>query len=133
DRGSTRPTILVALVALGALTAGLLAPHLLAASGEAHKDGSGFVDGHPPLLKWTVFVLLLAAVAAGLLVALRPLVEREPRRSPWLIASFVVIVPLLLGFFDPEVPLFLAEEGAATVAGAVVLWLASLGLRLLVR
>jgi hypothetical protein len=91
---------------------------------DASGTGSGLVDGHPVLMKWVVFALVLGAVLAGLLAALGLLAGPIPRRSPWLIASFVAVLPLLLGFFSPTVPLFVEEEGGAAVAAAVILWLA---------
>lgn len=118
------PVAVFALFAAASLTAGFLAPHLIAIAEDASGAGSGFVDGHPVLVKWIVFVLVLGAVAAGLLAALGLLAGPLPRRSPWLIASFVAVLPLLLGFFEPTVPLFVEEEGGAAVAAAVILWLA---------
>jgi hypothetical protein len=41
-----------------------------------------------------------------------------------MIASFVIVLPVLFGFFAPNVTLFIQEEGAATVAAAVALWAA---------
>jgi hypothetical protein len=118
------PIVVFALYALASLTAGFLAPHLIAITENAADAGSGLVDGHPVLVKWIVFALVLGAVAAGLLAALGLLAGPLPRRSPWLIASFVAVLPLLLGFFEPTVQLFIAEEGGTAVAAAVILWLA---------
>jgi hypothetical protein len=84
----------------------------------------GDVDAHPPFVKWAVFVPVLGAIAAGSLGALELLAGAAPRRSPWLIASFVAVLPLLLGFFEPTVPLLIEEEGGSAVIAAVILWLA---------
>ena len=113
-----------ALYAAASLTAGFLAPHLIAMADDAAGSGHGPVDSHPVLVKWIVFALVLAAVAAGLLAALGLLAGSRPRRSPWLIVSFIAVLPLLLGFFEPTVPLFVEEEGGASVAAAVILWVA---------
>ncbi len=118
------PVVVFALYAVASLIAGFLAPHLIAVAENAANAGSGLVDGHPVLLKWAVFALVLGAVAAGLLAALGLLAGPIPRRSPWVIASFIAVLPLLLGFFEPTVPLFVEEEGGAAVAAAVILWLA---------
>jgi hypothetical protein len=118
------PIVVFGLYALASLTAGFLAPHLIAITENAAGAGSGVVDGHPVLVKWIVFVLVLGAVAAGLLAALGLLAGPLPRRSPWLIVSFIAVLPLLLGFFEPTVPLFVEDEGGAAVASAVILWLA---------
>jgi hypothetical protein len=118
------PVLVFGLYAVASLTAGFLAPHLIAIAENAASGGSGLVDGHPVLVKWVVFALVLGAVAAGLLAALGLLAGPIPRRSPWVIASFIAVLPLLLGFFEPTVPLFVEEEGGAAVAAAVILWLA---------
>jgi hypothetical protein len=49
---------------------------------------------------------------------------QKPRRSPWLIAAFVVVLPLLLAFFEPAVPRFVEDQGAATVIAGAALWVA---------
>jgi hypothetical protein len=118
-----RPAIVFAIFAAASFTAGLVAPHLIAVARNAADSGNGLVDSHPLLVKWGVFVLALGAVAAGLLAALGLLAGPVPRRSPWLIASFVAVLPLLLGFFEPTVPLFIEDEGGAALAAAVVLWI----------
>jgi hypothetical protein len=119
-----RPVVVFAIFSAASFTAGLLAPHLIAIARNAAGSGNGLVDAHPLLVKWGVFLLVLGAVAAGLLAALGLLAGPVPRRSPWLIASFVAVLPLLLGFFAPTVPLFVEEEGGAALAAAVVLWIA---------
>jgi hypothetical protein len=118
------PVIVFALYAVASLTAGSLAAHFIAVTENASAAGSGLVDDHPVALKWIVFVLVLGAVAGGLLAALGLLAGPLPRRSPWLIVSFIAVLPLLLGFFEPTVPLFVEEEGGGAVAAAVTLWLA---------
>jgi hypothetical protein len=121
--GRVRPLTLFVLLSAASLTAGLLAPHLIAASEGASQSGS-FVDTHPSFLKWAVFGLVLAALVTGLLAVLNPLVGREPAQSPWLIASFMLVIPLLVGFLEPNVPHFIEEEGAKAIAAALSSWTA---------
>lgn len=123
-RAIVLPYSVVALIAVAAITTGLSAPHLIASSSDASQSSASFVDAHPSFVRWSVFVLLFSAIVATLLVALHPLVGNEPRRSPWMIASFVIVLPVLFGFFAPNVTLFIQEEGASTVAAAVALWAA---------
>jgi hypothetical protein len=121
------PLVLFVLLGVAALLGGLLAPHLVAAAGEASGRGSSFIDTHHSFVKWCVFALVFAAAVAGLLAVLQQLVgDEDPRRSPWLLAAFVVVLPLMLGFFEPAVPRFVEEEGAPTLVAAVALWLAVL-------
>ena len=75
-------------------------------------------------MKWLVLVLFGSAVIAGLLAVLHPLVGEDARSSPWVIASFVIVLPILLGFFAPDVMRFIEEEGAQAVVAAAVLWIA---------
>jgi hypothetical protein len=119
-----RPVVVFGIFSAASLTAGLLAPHLIAIARNAAGTGDGLVDAHPLLVKWGVFVLVLGAVAAGLLAALGLLAGPVPRRSPWLIASFVAVLPLLLGFFAPTVSLFIEDEGGSALVAAVILWIA---------
>jgi hypothetical protein len=123
ERG-IRPYAVFAVFAAASLLAGLAAPHLIAVSENASDVGSGLVDGNPESVKWVVFVLAAGAVFAGLLAALELLAGDAPRQSPWLIASFIAVIPLLLGFFAPTVPLFVEDEGGSALAAAVILWLA---------
>jgi hypothetical protein len=126
SRSPIRPVAVFVVLAAASLLGGLLAPHLIAVSENAPRGGSGLVDAHPEFVKWAVFALFFVAVAAGLLATLGLLAGPLPRRSPWLIASFVAVLPLLLGFFEPTVPLFLEDEGGEAVAAAVILWAALL-------
>lgn len=122
--GTPTLVLLFGAVAVGSAAASLLAPQLIAAANDAAQHGSGYVDTHPGFVKWGVFALLLVAVTAALLALLDSLVGAQAMRSPWLVASFVVALPLLVGFPEPNVPQFIAEEGLHTVAAAVVLLLA---------
>ncbi len=119
-----RPIAVFAVLAASSFTAGLLAPHLIATDLNAPHDSSALIDSHPLAVKWIVFVLVFGAVAAGLIATLGLLAGPAPRRSPWLIASFVAVLPLVLGFFSPTVPLFVEDEGGAALAAAVILWIA---------
>jgi hypothetical protein len=121
-----RCRVVFVLLAAASVTAGLLAPHLIRASESASREGSSLVDAHPSFVTWAVFVLVLTAVGASLLAVLDPLVGEQPMRSPWLIASFFVVVPILFGFFAPNVPHFIEEGGWVPVAAAVGLWAALL-------
>jgi hypothetical protein len=128
-RARVRAGVVLGLFAAASMAGGLLAPHLLAAgegvSGHDRRaayHATSFVDAHPSFLSWGVFVLVLFAVGLGLLAVLDLLIDGEPMRSPWLIASFVAVVPLLLGFREPVFPRFVEEEGAWKVAAAAVLW-----------
>jgi hypothetical protein len=118
------PYAVFGLLAAASLLAGLAAPHLIAVSENAANAGSGFVDDNPESVKWVVFLLVLGAVLAGLLAALELLAGAAPKRSPWLIASFIAVIPLMLGFMSPTVPLFIEDEGGSALAAAVALWLA---------
>jgi hypothetical protein len=118
------PYAVFGLLAAASLLAGLAAPHVIAVSENAANAGSGFVDDNPGSVKWVVFLLVLGAVFAGLLAALELLAGAAPKRSPWLIASFIAVIPLMLGFMSPTVPLFIEDEGGSALAAAVVLWLA---------
>src|SRR2546423_345480 len=95
-RARVRAGVVLGLFAAASMAAGLLAPHLVAAGEEvsghdrrAAYHATSFVDAHPSFLSWGVFVLVLLAVGIGLLAVLDLLIEGEPMRSPWLIASFV--------------------------------------------
>jgi hypothetical protein len=124
--GPMRPAAVFALLAAASLTAGLAAPHLIATAKNAPGGGSGLVDAHPTLVKWVVFALVLGSFAAGLLATLELLAGSSPARSPWLIASFVAVLPIMLGFFAPTVPLFIEDLGGASLSAAVILWAALL-------
>jgi hypothetical protein len=106
-----RAAILVAAFGAASVTAGLAAP-LIVKVCEAAGAGA---------LRWVLLMLLLVAVALGLLAAVATVIGPHPQRSPWLYASFAVFVPLLLGLCEPQVPLFIEEQGAVAVAAAVVL------------
>jgi hypothetical protein len=130
-RGQAGARVVFGLFAAAAVAAGLLAPHLIAAGEEvsghdrsAAYHATSFVDAHPSFLRWGVLVLVLFAVGLGLLAVLDLLIDGEPMRSPWLIASFVAVVPVLLGFLESVVPLFVEEEGVWNVVAAVALWVA---------
>ena len=101
----------------------LIAVTWLLKRSRAHRyHATSFVDAHPSFLSWGVLTLVGLAVGLGLLAVLDLLIDDEPMRSPRLIASFVAVVPLLLGFREPVFPLFVEEEGAWKVVAAVVLW-----------
>jgi hypothetical protein len=140
DTSRLRPGIVLGLFAAAAVAAGLLAPHLVAAGEEvsghdrsAAYHATSFVDAHPSFLSWGVFLLVLFAVGLGLLAALDRLIDGEPMRSPWLVASFVAVVPVLLGFREPVVPLFIEEEGGWKVAAAVALWVSLMAIAFWLR
>jgi hypothetical protein len=124
--GPVRPAAIFVALAAASVTGGFAAPHLIAVLENAPDGGSGLVDSNPTLVKWVVFALALGAVGTGLLAALELLAGPAPARSPWLVASFVAVVPLLLGFFEPTVTLFIEDQGGASVAAAVILWAALL-------
>ena len=128
-RAHVRAKVVFGLFAAAAMVAGLLAPHLVAAGEEvsghdrnAAYHATSFVDAHPSFLRWGVFLLVAGAVWLGLLAVLDLLIDGEPMRSPWLMASFVAVVPVLLGFLEPVVPGFVEEEGVWKVVAAVALW-----------
>jgi hypothetical protein len=122
--GRVRPIAVFCVLAAASVTGGLAAPHLIAVGKNTPSGGSGLVDANPTLVKWVVFVLALGSLTAGLLATLELLAGSAPARSPWLIASFVAVLPLLLGFFGPTVPLFIQDQGGAALAAAVILWVA---------
>jgi hypothetical protein len=115
--------VFVALAAASA-TAALLAPHLESTLRDAHvHDPSAWLLQHRSLLWWTIFALLVLAVGGGLLAVGERLGWQRTRGSPWPIASFIVVLPLLLGFGEPIVPRFLADEGLSALLAAVALWI----------
>ena len=125
--GSTRArwAALGAFCALAAasLSAALLAPHLLAQLRDAHvQDPASELLNHESLLWWTVLALFLVSVGGGLLAVGSRLGWRRTRGSPWPIASLIVVLPLLLGFLEPNIPKFIEEEGSRAVLAALVLW-----------
>jgi hypothetical protein len=110
-------------LAAASLTAGLLAPHVLAALRDAATAARpSFLQAHPSVVWAAIFVLLLLAIGGGLVAAISRLGWDGSRGSPWPIASLVVVLPLLVGFLEPKVAKFLAEEGLQTVLAAVALW-----------
>jgi hypothetical protein len=123
---ATRAGTLFALFATASISAALAAPLLgkltAAAASEADKsDQPAFIDANAELVGWVVLALVLVAVVLGLLAALSLVVESPPLRSPWVLASFVVVLPLLIGIFQPQVPLFIEEQGLGALAAAVAL------------
>jgi hypothetical protein len=130
--------IAIAFVAGFSLAAGLLAPHFIKLVQAANVDG----------LQWAVLFLLMLSVALCCLPVLRALVSSEPASrkgepgehvafpsrafpnsvrerlcSRWIVLSFFVALPLLLGFFAPNVVVFLQAEGIRTLLAAIGLWL----------
>jgi hypothetical protein len=113
-----------AALALGSLGVAALAPHMDSTLRDASiRDPSSWLLDHRSLLWWTVCVLFLVAVGGGLLAAGSRLGWHGPTDSPGAIASFVVVLPLLLGFLEPDIPRFIEEEGFPAVAAAGALWL----------
>ena len=112
-----------AALAAASLSAALLAPHVLAQLRDAHvQDPSSELLDHESLVWWTVLALFLLAVGGGLLAVGSRLGWRRSRGSPWPIASLIVVLPLLLGFLEPNIPRFIEEEGSRVVLAALVLW-----------
>jgi hypothetical protein len=110
-------------LAAASLSAALLAPHVLAQLRDAHvQDPSSELLDHESLVWWAVFALFLVAVGGGLLAVGGSLGWRRTRGSPWPIASLVVVLPLLLGFLETNIPRFIAEEGSRAVLAAFALW-----------
>ena len=115
-RGRRAHVAVFCFLATASLTAGFVAPHLASALHDSLSRSGGFVE-------WTIFVLLIVGIGGGLVAVLRGLVE-SPADSPWTVAAFVAVVPVVLGFFEPDVPRFIEDEGASAAAVAVLLWLA---------
>jgi hypothetical protein len=110
-------------LAAASLSAALLAPHVLAQLRDAHaQDPSSELLDHESLLWWTVLALFLVSVGGGLLAVGSRLGWRRSRGSPWPIASLVVVLPLLVGFLEPNIPRFIEEEGSRAVLAAIALW-----------
>ncbi len=86
------------------------------------QDPSSELLDHESLVWWTVLALFLLAVGGGLLAVGSRLGWRRSRGSPWPIASLIVVLPLLLGFLEPNIPRFIEEEGWRVVLAALVLW-----------
>jgi hypothetical protein len=110
-------------LAAASLSAALLAPHVLATLRDAAvQDPSAALLEHESLVWWAVLALFLLAVGGGLLAAGSRLGWRRSRGSPWPIASLVVVLPLLLGFLESNIPRFIEEEGSRAVLAAIALW-----------
>jgi hypothetical protein len=117
------PVGVFAALAVASLASALLAPHLQSTLRDAGvHDPSAWLLQHQSLLWWTIFGLLLLAVGGGLLAVGARLGWQRTRGSPWPIASFIVVLPLLLGFGEPIVPRFLEDEGLRAVLAAIALW-----------
>jgi hypothetical protein len=125
-RRAPRAALLLAAFGAASVAAGFAAPLIAKVCAAAKQvaaaghDGA-FLDVHADALRWVVLVLALVAVALGLLAAVGTIIGPHPQRSPWLYGSFAVLVPLLLGLCEPQVPLFVLEQGGVAVAAAVVL------------
>jgi hypothetical protein len=138
ERQPVRAGILFALFAVGSFAAALAAPLVVkltaAAASEAEKQGedASFLDAHADFLRWLLIGLPLVAVALGLLAAISLVVGSRPWRSPWVFASFVAVLPLLMGLFRPQIPLFMEEEGLGSLAAAAALVAALVALCFLV-
>jgi hypothetical protein len=117
------PVGVFAALAVASLASALLAPHLQSTVRDAGvHDPSAWLLQHQSLLWWAIFGLLLLAVGGGLLAVGARLGWQRTRGSPWPIASFIVVLPLLLGFGEPIVPRFLEDEGLRAVLAAIALW-----------
>jgi hypothetical protein len=117
------PVGVFAALAVASLASALLAPHLQSTLRDAREhDPSAWLLQHQSLLWWTIFGLLLLAVGGGLLAVGARLGWQRTRGSPWPIASFIVVLPLLLGFGEATIPRFLEEEGLQAVLAAIALW-----------
>lgn len=110
-------------LALGSLGIAALAPHMDSTlRNAAIRDSSSWLLDHRSLLWWTVFALFLVAIGGGLLAVGSRLGWHGTTDSPGAIASFVVVLPLLVGFLEPDIPRFIEEEGLPAVAAAGLLW-----------
>ncbi len=137
-------------LALLSLLGGLSAPHFarILDAVASLPDGS-FVEEIPSAVTWATFGILLLALATCSVPAVAALVARdreiaadEVRRADgerarswanailhvrWLVLSFLLALPLVLGFFAPSVVLFLEAEGLGTSLAGLLLWLVLLG------
>jgi hypothetical protein len=128
-----RSGVLFGLCALAGTASGFAAPLVVklttATADEAKKAGdAGFFDAHAELLRWLLIALPLVAVALGFLAALSLVVGAQPLRSPWVLASFVGVLPPLIGLFEPQIPLFVLERGLGAVAATSALLAALIAL-----
>jgi hypothetical protein len=112
-----------ASLAIASLGIAALAPHMDSTlSNAASQDSSSWLLDHQTLLWWTVFALFLVAIGGGLLAVGSRLGWHDSSASPGTIASLIVVLPLLLGFLEPNIPRFIEEEGARAVLTAALLW-----------
>lgn len=142
---------LVTLGGLGllSLAAGVAAPHFVkvltevaSTTGEA-RNALSLLETHPGPVGWAVFGALLLVLGTCCVPAVAALVERdvtfddEDLAAPtiavdwanrilhvrWVVFSFLLTLPLVLGFLAPNVARFVQGASVKTLVASVALWL----------